>query len=475
MANQDFGKIKKFGPKPEMARIMEALSQKKGESIKQQGVIKDSESEGSKAALTANEITRYKKIFNILKETVFPGPEAGKVDRPAQVEKTQISSAISKFKPASGGKLPGGLGAAGLAGLVAILGGVLGKDILVPIMKGLAFLKSIPAVLAKAGGVVKGLDKMFKTFKNIFQGLTKMFSAITKPISAIGTKLFKGAGMLVKFAAGIGKHIGKYLKFIPIVGTMLSLYDAYKHFNKGEYGLGSLELVYAISSIIPGGRVVAKGLIAGASLLVDILDEKGYLDSVGKTFGIAKGWLGKMLGKAWENTKKVFSTIGDTFLDLFNTISEWVVGSVKQGLDMVKKVLPNAGDFAKSGMKVALGPAGQIGGLIMDLTDKKAAPEKTNASVGSQAGSTIDSVSTKWAQDSLSAAKATAHNTGKMADTLDRVLFEIENLNKTVSGGKRPTGSAPLKTNSDEMQEEFYGADRRFQPGGRYFVGPQPN
>ena len=61
--------------------FLSALDSKGGEKgVSPPGVVKDTDGKVN-PTLTSNEVTRYEKIFGIMKKVINPGPEAGKSER----------------------------------------------------------------------------------------------------------------------------------------------------------------------------------------------------------------------------------------------------------------------------------------------------------------------------------------------------------------------------------------------------------
>ena len=204
------------------ASIIGALQSKGGAK----GVVKDSEGKVN-PSLTPSEAARYEKIFGIMKKVVSPEPEAGKVDRSGgAAAKIGNTAAMQKIKSSGSSFDIPGLGAiAGLAGAAGILGA--------------ALTTMSEDFVAK----VKELGKDFIDF---------------------GDRAGDAIGKLPAMAAKIAKVIPiKTLKFLPLVGSLISFGYAYKHIKDGQYISGLYELTSGIANLFPGvGTAVSIGMDA---------------------------------------------------------------------------------------------------------------------------------------------------------------------------------------------------------------------
>ena len=356
--------IPKYGPKPEMAKVMAALDAKRGADVKQVGVQKDSEGK-VKPGLTPAEQARYANIFTIFKKIVFPGPEAGQVDRGnkkvAKIGGTQQMQQTANKTMSAGSQL--GIGALGgillamLPKMVTTLGATIVKGIsaifsgkkLFDLISNSKLAKAMGSMAQGIGGAIKSLfefgkrfsDGKFlknlslfgKSFDDVFKGFSKIFGKITKPIMGLGKAVFSGGKMFAKMAGGVGKILGKTLRFIPVIGSLFNFATAIEAAGNGEYGRSVIEVIAGIANIIPGGQLVS-GLLNGATLLYDLFSEnetgEGLRDLVGK----GGGFLKDLMGQVWGGIKNVFSGIG-----------EWVSGMFTGLGDMLKNVYSSAFDF----------------------------------------------------------------------------------------------------------------------------------
>ena len=221
-----------------LTSILSSLEQKKGEK----GVIKDSDGKVS-PSLTPEESSRYKNIFQIMKDVIEPDPEAANVKstRAAQVGSTaQIQAAASGGGGGSGFGLGPFLAAAGAAGLLATylkglkdkLAAMFGDDKIAGatgILRGMVSLKGIFAMLSALGKILQPLTKGFELLKN-----SKAFKSIggtAAKMIKVGSKIGKMAGSLFKMVGSISKTIGKKLKFIPFLGSIFNFITAYEAFQ----------------------------------------------------------------------------------------------------------------------------------------------------------------------------------------------------------------------------------------------------
>lgn len=164
-----------------------------------------------------------------------------------------------------------------------------------------AFLFSNPlSTLAQFGEILLNSSKIFFS-KNLFgkatQAAVKLIAKISKPFSKLGTWL-KGFGKLGNiFGTGIAKLSGattnflsslvkaggsffsKFLakfKFIPFIGPLLGLYQAYKRYEEEDYVKGTLELASAVTALGgPAGAAISIGISAVQGVMSLNETEKG--------------------------------------------------------------------------------------------------------------------------------------------------------------------------------------------------------
>ena len=286
------------------------------------GKVKTALSSSEKARLT-NEATIFSETFLRIQKKQAPDDKAST---------TVVSSAQKSVKGASG---PPAMAAkkSGL-GLWAIVGAVaVGLFALAQHLQGM--FRPLGDFIAKAVFKLKAFAKIFKAFKfgKLFKflGLTKVIgkikaffkaNKIVKFFTKIGTTVFKafgsitkvvskvfkgGGGFLGKMFKGIiktvGGKIGKFLKFIPFLGSIVSFGFAYSRWKKGEYIPAIFELISGILNLIPGVGNVVSMVIDGGLLLYDLYTAQDAKEQEDIKAGGTGGFLTKAKEKFMEVIK----------------------------------------------------------------------------------------------------------------------------------------------------------------------------
>jgi hypothetical protein len=101
------------------------------------------------------------------------------------------------------------------------------------------------------------------TFKHIagfgIESLGKVFSSVGA--TTLGTKLIASGGAFKTISLAFGKFLMKNLKFIPVIGALVSAYSAYTRFKKGDIVGGVIDMASGIASFVPGlGTAISVGL-----------------------------------------------------------------------------------------------------------------------------------------------------------------------------------------------------------------------
>ena len=308
-ASGDSGKIPPFGGYDAVQQQLKSLKEPKG-------VLKDDNGKVN-PTLTAPEVARYKNIFGILKEVLFPGPEAERISKTGLEDKvpgmSQVAGATAapKVKSAMGLNwrvLLGILGAALVTGITVLLDEV-GQFFLKMGLKVLKFIKPI-INFAKTIGTMfsKGFFKAMKAIKPLMTIVSKVgdfFGGIYKGIksSKAMKALLKGGksvmGMMKKAGAAVWTKLKKAGRFIPFIGSIFSFAFAIEKFRKGDY-VGMLgELLSGVLNFIPVVGNIGSGLVDAYLLIRETQEydegEKGT-------------WAGegKMLGRLWDKVKSWF-------------------------------------------------------------------------------------------------------------------------------------------------------------------------
>ena len=201
-----------------------------------------------------------------------------------------------------------------------------------------------------------------------FQGEEKK-EELTKQTINVSSMLMKGVGMFAK--------IGSKLKFLPLIGTMFTLYSAWDNFSKGNILEGTLNVVSGLVSIIPG---VGIPLSIGVDLLSSFLStpenkENGvqrsgfsiatiatkalsFFAKFGKPFFKRLPLIGSILsfGSAWDRFQQ--DNIVGGILDVVSGIVGLVpgIGTVASiGLDILNSFLDSKDEATGKPKSVAVG------------------------------------------------------------------------------------------------------------------------
>lgn len=122
--------------------------------------------------------------------------------------------------------------------------------------------------------------------------------------------------------AGLGREL---LKFVPVLGTGLMAYDAYKNAKQGNWGSAALD---AVGALLPGiGGVVGKGLSAVG---------KGITKIAGAALKpVAK--VGKTAGKALLETP-MLKDVPEAIVNIKNIARTKALKGVDSAFDTINKV-----------------------------------------------------------------------------------------------------------------------------------------
>ena len=368
------------------------------------GVRKDERPGAVSPILTSQEISRYTKIFGVMKSVMNPEPEAKRV----KTTKAGKVGNTAQMQQAASGEKSGGFDFGKILGGLALGAGVLAAAI---------------------GGALLSMQDKF----------TEAATAVLE----FGSEVASDIGNLGALALKLGKFLGPKLKFLPFIGSLINFGMAFKSFNDKEYGRGIYELVSGIANLIPGGQGFSM-LMDGAAMAYDMWASKkteqgieptvgNFLEEIGTKFatwgkenipnipilgglyrfgeGIALFLTGDIQGgaEAWaeiipaffgggENMEKalgfikelstasyetvttalapigkqlgdVFSSIGNSFLSLVNSIKFWVEDMIYSGK---KKIYDYGGKLI--GMDAPEPPkrdeVDQVGGNDQEKTDR---------------------------------------------------------------------------------------------------------
>ena len=194
-------------------------------------------------------------------------------------------------------------------------------------------LKRLPVI-----GTIINIGSAVSRFMagDVIGGLIDLGSAIAVLIPGVGTAISIGLGFLnaardltgetekskagggnadksfiSTMVIGFGKWAAKLLpklKFIPVLGGLFSLYEAYDYFKKGNIVQGILGLVSGIASFIPGAGTIVSLVSGGVNILLDLITSNEQKPSKDGKKEPAKPGIMKMAND-WikEKATKVFS------------------------------------------------------------------------------------------------------------------------------------------------------------------------
>ena len=159
----------------------------------------------------------------------------------------------------------------GLAGGTGPLGQISESIAYLPeALKGLVGAKWVKSIIEK-------IKKPLNAFKNGLKAIPKFFASFGKLGAFVGKtigKLGKITGNIFSLLgkAGIGfitKAISPFLKGLPLIGTAISLYQAYLRYNEGNYGQAIMEL---FAGILPFFGPLGAGVAIGINVLQMLWD-----------------------------------------------------------------------------------------------------------------------------------------------------------------------------------------------------------
>ena len=264
---------------------------------------------------------------------------------------------INSFKGIFFGLADGGTEGAAKGAATAITKGGMFKGILKgaagAILKGTSkvVLKGIPLI----GALISFADA-YGRFKdgNIIQGTIDIAAGLTGLIPGLGTPISIGLSLLNAFIdtrgenkeevkqqsinissmllKGIGMFakVGSKLKFLPLIGTLLSFGSAWSRFKNGEVLKGVLDVASGIAGIFPGvGTALSLGIGALNSFL-DYQEEKGGFSSTSAMLG---NWVQSLWN--WVKNTSFVKTILSITDGIKNLLSPT---NMRKGLETLNKV-----------------------------------------------------------------------------------------------------------------------------------------
>jgi hypothetical protein len=394
-------------PTNPFAEILGDLKSDRGRqsTSKSKGVRPDAKPGEVKPDLVQSEIARYKKIFNILKDIMNPGPEAKTIEttkaasigKLGDMQKSEVP-ATAKPKEQSWLKvLLLALGAAAAAWLSQFIDGVTEWGIktllkVKPLFKPL--VEIITLVKMKFWKFIKG----FKPVLGLIDKITSFFGGFSKAVKAAPVlgKIMTVGGSIMKVIKTAGMAAGKVLmkfgRFLPWIGSIFSFGFAIEKYLKGDLVGGTLELVSGIINLLPGG-VFVSALLDGYILYRDMTSGKDTESGVNPESGEPG-----MLSKIWTSITDWFSAnftklpiiagivkMGEAvghltkgewlpgFRALYQIIPSLIGGSVGgdligKGFDFVMNLFASAGSVNYDSVTTAAGDAwGWVKDIFSDI------------------------------------------------------------------------------------------------------------
>jgi hypothetical protein len=251
-----------------------------------------------------------------------------------------------------GGKVAGSTVGRNLKGLLARGAGLLLKGV------SLTALKAIPLI-----GTVISFGQAWARFREgeYMQGLIDIAAGVTGLVPGVGTALSIGLSLLNTFidlkggeekeqkaetglsitamlmkAVGWVAKIGSKLKFIPVIGSLLSFGLAWGRFQQNDILGGVLDIVSGIAAFVPG---VGTTLAIGIDILNSVLDyQQGSDTSTGKA-SIMGNWFGSFYKYLRE------SYLVGTLIKAGEGLYSLFTGNIREGLELINE-LPFFGSVA---------------------------------------------------------------------------------------------------------------------------------
>jgi hypothetical protein len=219
-------------------------------------------------------------------------------------------------------------------------------------------LKGIPLI----GALISFADA-YGRFKegNIIQGTIDIAAGLTGLIPGLGTPISIGLSLLNAFidtrgenkeevkqqsinissmllkGVGMFAKVGSKLKFLPLIGTVMSFASAWDRFKNGEVIKGVLDVASGIAGLFPGvGTALSIG-VGALNAFLDYQEEKSG-------FASTSVMLGSWVKGLWDWAKN--TSFVKTILNLTEGITDMLSPSnMRKGLETLNQV-PYFGSFA---------------------------------------------------------------------------------------------------------------------------------
>ena len=177
-------------------------------------------------------------------------------------------------------------------------------------------------------------------------GITKVFG--------IGAGAGVGGGLLAKLLPKIFKVGKAVFKRIPIIGSLFSFYEAYKHFQKGGIDsiiFGLLDVVAGIAYMVPGiGTVIGLGVDVLSYFLQnkaeEYKEESGSTSFFGSLFDQVTTWLSETPPIKWLTTLGILAgeLWANPSAETFMAFGEHLGGPILAFVEFIKNLDLIAGD-----------------------------------------------------------------------------------------------------------------------------------
>ena len=159
----------------------------------------------------------------------------------------------------------------GLAGRTGPLGQIVESITYLPeALKGLVGTKWVKSIIEKIKEPLKAFKNGLKAIPKFFESFGKLGNFISKTIGRLGKITGNIFSLLGKTGIYIiTKTVGLFLKKLPLIGTVMSLYQAYLRYNEGNYSQAIMEL---FAGILPFFGPVGAGVAIGINVLQMLWD-----------------------------------------------------------------------------------------------------------------------------------------------------------------------------------------------------------
>lgn len=189
------------------------------------------------------------------------------------------------------------------------------------------------------------LDKIWKPMRGLLDNVLKFgktaFGGILERIGKTGFgKVFK---KVFKFIGKKAGKLAKVLKFVPGIGSIVSIGFAISRFKQGDIIGGIIELGAGIADLIPG---VGTAISWGLDLFLAARDLGAF-----KEGGAIKGNVLDVFKKLWAWVKEkggpIFKAIGSTISNLFTGAIDWVSDKVGELIAGARNIVKIGADWIK--------------------------------------------------------------------------------------------------------------------------------